>query len=188
MTKYPLDQSQPVDFKHVSKFVSDFVAGKIAPSVKSQKIPSSQDEPVYVLVADEFSKVVNDSNKDVFVEFYAPWCGHCKKLKPTWDELGERYALAKDKVVIAKFDATENDVPSEAGFRVTGFPTLKFKAAGSDEWLSYEGDRSLESLIDFVESNATNDLTAVDDLPEGAEEELLEGQTVFQTPDHHDEL
>lgn len=121
MTKYPLDQSKPVDAKTVGSFVSDFAAGKIQPSIKSQKIPSSQDEAVYTLVADEFDTVVGDSSKDLFVEFYAPWCGHCKKLKPTWDLLGEKFEAAKSKITIAKFDATENDVPSSAGFRVAGF-------------------------------------------------------------------
>lgn len=75
MTKFPLAQTSAVDFKTVSAFVSDFVAGKIAPSVKSQKIPAIQDESVFVLVADEFETVVADDSKDLFVEFYAPWCG-----------------------------------------------------------------------------------------------------------------
>lgn len=50
-------------------------------------------------------------------------------------------------------DATENDIPPQAGFRVSGFPTIKFRAAGTAEWIDYAGDRSLESLIEFVEEN-----------------------------------
>jgi len=180
MTKFPLDQSKEVNHDNVAAFVADFVAGKVKPSVKSQKAPV-QDQPVHVLVADEFDEVTSD-DKDVLVEFYAPWCGHCKKLAPIYDTLGERYSNVKDKLVIAKFDATENDVPSSAGFRVTGFPTIKFKAAGSGEWVSYEGDRSLESFVEFLEANATNDINSPDDL-----DAELEGETEVKSG-RHDEL
>ena len=54
----------------------------------------------------------------------------------------------------AKMDATENDLPASVPFSVTSFPTLKFKLAGSDEWLDYDGDRTLESLIAFVDEHA----------------------------------
>jgi hypothetical protein len=106
----------------------------------------------------------------------------CKKLKPTWDTLGERFSNVKSKLTVAKFDATENDVPSSAGFKVSGFPTIKFKAAGSKEWISYEGDRSLDSLVEFLEANATNDISAPDDL-----EAELEGESTIKS-DRHDEL
>lgn len=62
----------------------------------------------------------------------------------------------------AKFEAPENDLPVDAPFRVQGFPTLKFRAAGSRDFIDYEGDRSLESLISFIEEHAKNPL----DLPE----------------------
>lgn len=75
MSKFPLDQSKPVDAETVDAFLKDFVAGNISPSVKSAKIPTVQDEPVFVLVADEFDSVVADTSKDLLVEFYAPWCG-----------------------------------------------------------------------------------------------------------------
>lgn len=55
-------------------------------------------------------------------------------------------------------DATENDVPPSAPFRVSGFPTIKFKPAGSRDFVDYNGDRSLESLIEFVEQQAKNPL------------------------------
>lgn len=56
-------------------------------------------------------------------------------------------------------DATENDLPPNTAFKVQGFPTIKFKPAGSSEYIDYAGDRSLDSLIAFVEEHAKNDLT-----------------------------
>lgn len=53
-------------------------------------------------------------------------------------------------------DANENDIPPAAGFRVQGFPTIKFKAAGSSQFVDYEGDRSLESFLEYIETNSVN--------------------------------
>lgn len=59
-------------------------------------------------------------------------------------------------------EATENDLPPSVPFRVAGFPTIKFKPAGTREFIDYEGDRSLESLIAFVEEHAKNNVEVKD--------------------------
>jgi protein disulfide-isomerase A1 len=156
--KYPLDQSKEITTEVLSSFVEQYVTGKIEPSLKSQPVPETQDEPVFTLVGKNFEEVVFDDSKDVFVEFYASWCGHCKRLKPTWDSLGEKFAAIKDKVVIAKFEGPENDLPPSVPLRIAGFPTLKFKPAGTKEWIDYEGDRSIESLTSFIQEHAKNAL------------------------------
>lgn len=46
-----------------------------------------------VLVAENFDSIVNDDSKDVLIEFYAPWCGHCKSLEPKYKELGEKVSF-----------------------------------------------------------------------------------------------
>ncbi|KAI0254682.1 thioredoxin-like protein [Lactifluus subvellereus] len=158
--KYPFEQHTEITTTVIKDWVNSFISGTLQPTLKSQPIPETQDEPVYNLVGKEFEQVVLQDDKDVFVEFYASWCGHCKRLKPIWDSLGEHYAAVKDRLIIAKMEAPENDLPSSVPFRVTGFPTLKFKPAGSKEWIDYDGDRSLESLVAFVDEHAKNSLEA----------------------------
>lgn len=182
-TKYPLDTLGKDPLKSIGSFVKDFVAGSIKPSIKSEPVLKVQDGPVHVLAADEFDTIVFDDKKDVLLELYAPWCGHCKNLAPTYDLLGKKYAAEKSKIVIAKMDATTNDVPPSAGFQVQSFPTIKFKPAGSKTFIDFEGDRSLESFIDFIGLNAKNKVTpAVGDANDTEQAAPEEGRI------HHEEL
>ncbi|KAK4689461.1 hypothetical protein P7C73_g637, partial [Tremellales sp. Uapishka_1] len=177
-TKYPL--SGKVTKETVEQFMQDFADDKIQPSIKSAPVPATQEEPVYKLVADGWDALFGDNSKDVFAEFMAPWCGHCQRLAPIWDTLGEKYSSNKN-IVIAQMDATENDIPPQAPFKVSGFPTLKFRPAGSDEFIDYNGDRSLESLVEFVEEHISRNgssARAEEDDEDEDDEEVIE----------HDEL
>ena len=140
----------------VRTFLTKFVAGKVQPSIKSAPVPS-QSSSLIEVVSDEFDKWVLDDSRDVLLELFAPWCGHCKRLAPTYEKLAELYnsdADASKLVRIAKMDGTENDIPPHADITLTGFPTLVLKPAGKGvkEFIVYEGDRTLESLIDFIAS------------------------------------
>ncbi|KAI0375634.1 protein disulfide isomerase [Pilatotrama ljubarskyi] len=184
--KYPYDQGAELTGDAIDAMVEKFLDGKLEPQLKSQPVPETQDEPVFNLVGKQFDEIVFDDDKDVFVEFYASWCGHCKRLKPTWDSLGEHFANVKDRLTIAKMEATENDLPPTVPFRISGFPTLKFKKAGSRDFIDYDGDRSLESLIAFVEENAKNPLDP--NVPFGNKTPIQEAAQVVLDHEHHDEL
>jgi thiol-disulfide isomerase/thioredoxin len=104
-----------------------------------------------------------------------------KRLAPTWETLGEKFANSKDQILIAKMDANENDIPPAAGFRVQGFPTIKFRAAGASEFIDYEGDRSLESFLEFAETHGKNGAK-----PDAPAKSAKVAATA--AADHHDEL
>jgi len=103
---------------------------------------------VRVLVGKDHNEVVNQPDKHVFVEYYAPWCGHCKHLAPIWEELAAAYD-SHDNILIAKMDSTENEVDT---VDIRGFPTLIFYPAGANKKSEvYDGDRELEALKNFIE-------------------------------------
>eukprot|EP00055_Hartaetosiga_balthica_P018471 m.134452 g.134452 ORF g.134452 m.134452 type:complete len:378 (-) comp9609_c0_seq1:3606-4739(-) len=103
---------------------------------------------VVVLTESNFEKIVMDETKDVFVEFYAPWCGHCKSLAPTYEKFGETFKNEKD-VVIAKMDADKFKITPKK-FGVTGFPTLKWFPKDNKDGEDYRGGRDGADLVSFV--------------------------------------
>lgn len=146
--KYVHDQDIKLSDKSIADFINKYVAGEITPQIKSEPVPETQG-PVFTLVGSQYDEIVLDNDKDVLVEFYAPWCGHCKNLKPIYEELGEIYA-DNDNVVIAQLDHTVNEVPD----MITGYPTIKFYPAGKKSTpLDYSGSRTVEGLSEFIDKN-----------------------------------
>ncbi|XP_077988752.1 protein disulfide-isomerase A3-like [Glandiceps talaboti] len=161
--KYPMKEDFTTDGKALQAFVQDYLDGKLEPYLKSEDVPEDNDEPVKVVVGSSFNDIVMDSNKDVLIEFYAPWCGHCKSLAPKYDELAEKLA-DDDNIVIAKMDATGNDSPPQ--FEVRGFPTL-YWVPMSNEPKKYEGGREVDDFLKFIKREATNEVTVADEKKKG---------------------
>jgi len=142
------------DMETFKDFLTQLEAGNVEPWIKSEPVPDNSAAGVKVAVAKNFDELVTKSEKDVLVEFYAPWCGHCKKLTPIYDELGEK--MAEEAVEIVKMDATANDVPPE--FDVKGFPTLYWLPKGTKKPVSYNGGRELDDFIKYIAENASDEL------------------------------
>jgi protein disulfide-isomerase A1 len=152
MKKFGFDKE--INAANIRAHVESFHSGALKPTLKSEEAPADNSGPVKVVVGTTFADIVLDTTKDVLLEFYAPWCGHCKALTPTYDELGEKFA-SQESIVIAKVDATANDI-DHPKVNVRGFPTIIFFPANAkDAPITYEGERDLDSFVSFIETHAT---------------------------------
>ena len=89
------------------------------------------------------------SGKTVFVKYFAPWCGHCKRMKPDWDKLMAEYADS-ESVLVADVDCIGAGKPLCDKVGVQGFPTVKF--GNPDSLEDYKGARELKALQTFASS------------------------------------
>ncbi|KAK9483659.1 thioredoxin-like domain-containing protein [Lipomyces starkeyi] len=183
--KYAYDQTKDITKDSLTEFLGLFESGDLSPTVKSQPAPETQDGPVWVVTANTYDQIVLDEDKDVLIEFYATWCGHCKNLAPKYEELARIFwddEELKTKVVIAKVDTPNNDVPDD----IRGFPTIKLYPAGDkSNPIDYEGDRSVKSLADFVRDHGKYGIDGWAVAEKNAGETTLESEE--GTADH-DEL
>jgi protein disulfide-isomerase-like protein len=130
------------------------------------------------------------AGKTVFVKFFAPWCGHCKAMKPAWDSLMEEYS-SSETVLVADVDCigAGKDLCETVG--VKGFPTIKWGDPSALE--DYKGGRDLETLktfaselkpvcsVDTYENCDESQTTAITELKKESVDDLE------QKVKHHDE-
>jgi len=142
----------------LAAFVKGVEAGEIEPYSKSEEVPPlAKEGSVQKIVGKNFMELVSKSEKPAFVKFYAPWCGHCKKLAPIWEELAAKKIAG---VTIGHFDATANDyVDIQTQGMVQGYPTLLYYSPGKAPE-AYSGARELDALAAFVQSKVGGDAAA----------------------------
>eukprot|EP01027_Heterolobosea_sp_BB2_P023834 GEZU01035857.1.p1 GENE.GEZU01035857.1~~GEZU01035857.1.p1 ORF type:complete len:386 (-),score=184.82 GEZU01035857.1:10-1113(-) len=148
---FPKGSTEPEEYsggRSVEDFLS-FLSEKTGARLAPKKAPSA------VIDLDEynFDKIVMDPTKDVLVEFYAPWCGHCKRLAPDYEKVAATFKNEKN-VVIAKIDADKyKSIASKYG--VTGFPTIKFFPRNDKQNpLAYDQSRSADAIVNYINEKA----------------------------------
>lgn len=106
----------------------------------------TEEDDVVVLTDKNFDEFVG-LHPNVLVEFYAPWCGHCKKLAPEYSRASKRLKAEDVPIFLAKVDSTvEKEVAQR--FEIKGYPTLKFFQGGAP--MEYTGGITEEEIINWL--------------------------------------
>ncbi|KAF7267893.1 thioredoxin domain-containing protein pretaporter [Rhynchophorus ferrugineus] len=138
--------------KYVNKMAGAKIKTETTEQIKTQVV--EEGEPVVDLGADIFKEEIKEGI--TFVDFFSPWCGHCKRLAPTWEQLGKKLQNTKG-VKIAKVDCT---VPDNREFcnqqEIDSFPSL-FLYKDGEKISQYSGNRELQDLYDFVNTHIVHD-------------------------------
>lgn len=173
-TRYVMPESLlPFSEENFYNFMHKHERREIPVYVKSEDEPANdKSEEVLVLTANNYEKYVN-GEQDVFIKFYAPWCGHCRKLAPYYEKLAKMLKPSRDNghLLIAKFDVDANDVPP--GIEIKGVPALYWVKAGKPiKQEVYKESRDPVEIIKFLEENATHkpQITTIEQLDLGEKE------------------
>ncbi|XP_044758087.1 thioredoxin domain-containing protein 5 [Coccinella septempunctata] len=126
---------------------------KEKPEDKKEKSPPA-DKKEIELTAENFRNTIQTGI--TFIKFFAPWCGHCKSLAPTWDDLNKKYEPTEN-IKIMKVDCTAQENKGLCNDeKIDGFPTMYLYKDG-EKISEYTGSRSLEDLSDFVQGHVGHD-------------------------------
>ncbi|KAL1631357.1 hypothetical protein SLS54_000116 [Diplodia seriata] len=124
-----------------------------------------KNSPVLQVEAKDYSSLIAKSNHTSIVEFYAPWCGHCQNLKPTYEKVAKSLAGLAKVAAIDCDDDVNKRLCAEMG--VQGFPTLKIvrpsKKPGKPAVEDYKGARSAKAIVDAVIEKIPNHVKRVTD-------------------------
>ncbi|XP_053206359.1 protein disulfide-isomerase A6 homolog [Panonychus citri] len=131
-------------FRELRKIVDDRVDGR------EGKSKSSGGKNNVIEVTDSnFKETVLQSKEPFLLEFFAPWCGHCKNLEPIWKQVADELAEDEAPVKIGALDATVHTISANE-YGIKGFPTIKLFIDGQVE--DYEGGRSRTDILDYIKS------------------------------------
>eukprot|EP00768_Dysnectes_brevis_P003306 gnl/Dysnectes_brevis/2375_a2806_1430.p1 GENE.gnl/Dysnectes_brevis/2375_a2806_1430~~gnl/Dysnectes_brevis/2375_a2806_1430.p1 ORF type:complete len:212 (-),score=44.94 gnl/Dysnectes_brevis/2375_a2806_1430:55-690(-) len=116
-----------------------------------------------IKVTPQNSKQLFDGSRTIPVVFFAPWCGHCKKLQPEWKKAGSDLKGIVDLAVCDCTDSSLQRICSENG--VEGYPTIKiFGSRRQDTPVTYQGPRSQKDIVDAAWKHLKLDIDVIEQL------------------------
>lgn len=157
----------------VSSLVRSRLGGKSGSSGGGSHSGSSDGKDVVELTDANFEDLVLNSDDLWLVEFFAPWCGHCKNLAPHWASAASEL---KGKVKLGALDATVHTVTANK-FNVRGFPTIKFFPAGKksmSDAQEYDGGRTSSDIVQWAMNKAAENVPAPDVVQIASEKDVKE--------------
>ncbi|KAL7718094.1 Protein disulfide isomerase [Entamoeba marina] len=110
---------------------------------------SANSEGLVTFTPETFA-AAKESGKPMLVKFFAPWCGHCKKLAPTYEELAQEF-IANEDVIIAEVNCDDHR-PLCTDHGIRGFPTV-LMIKPNVEPIKFQQARTIEALKSFVLEN-----------------------------------
>lgn len=116
-------------------------------------------DDVIELTDANFDKLVLQSDDVWLIEFFAPWCGHCKNLAPEWAKAASEL---KGKVKLGALDATAHQAKATE-YGVRGYPTIKFFAGGKkskSDATDYDGGRTAADIVAWALERYTESIPA----------------------------
>ena len=125
------------------------------------------EDNVIVITDDNYNEVMKQSDY-ILVEFYAPWCGHCKQLAPEYSKAS--IDLKDSNIKLAKVDATENPKFSSM-YSIRGYPTLIFFDKGIQ--INYSGGRKADEITNWLLKKtqiSSKELASIKDIDNFVEE------------------
>lgn len=166
-----LSKSESLESLKGLKQVGENTEEKTEEKIEEKKPDVAVKDGLYDLTDDTFDAHVSKGHH--FVKFYAPWCGHCKRLAPTWEQLASTMANS-DKVKIGKVDCTVQQRTCQK-FNVRGYPTLMWITDGVKNE-DYRGQRSIEDLSKFVAKMSATEADEAKKSKDGSVPNILEDE------------
>lgn len=128
------------------------MAFKLLAAVLLLSVILAQDSNVLTLTDGSIDEAIKE-NSFILIEFYAPWCGHCKRLAPEYEKAADALKAAESKAVIAKVDSTVEKTAASA-WSIRGYPTLLYFENGQMVE-KYSGGRTAEEIVKYMTDKAS---------------------------------